>query len=170
MPAFAKTRSVADHIYQRATGEPTRHQALVLLRRLRACEAALASGDGHIPALAHDLLLSLIPAVRELAGPASLAASGKDPAVGAITVLAKIPDAAALSELDEIRARFLRHRFAAGTETSSPTLAGRPATPAPTSRRAGHDRRSNCQDSIARAETGAMRAPAITNEAISSRS
>jgi hypothetical protein len=124
MPVFAKTRSLAGHIYQRAAGEPTRHQALVLLRRLRACEAALASDDGHIPALAQTLLLSLIPAVRELANPAwPTAADANDSAIGAITVVAKIPDPPGLSELDEILARILRHRFAASAETSPPTLA-----------------------------------------------
>jgi hypothetical protein len=127
MPAFAKTRTVADHIYQRAADEPTHHQALVLLRRLRACQAALASGDGHVPALAQDLLLSLIPAVRELAGPAWPTADGNDAAIGAITVLARTPDARALSELDEILARILRHRIATAAETGPPTLAGRAA-------------------------------------------
>lgn len=166
MPAFAKTRGAADHIYQHATGGPTRHQALVLLRRLRACEAALASGDGHIPALAQGLLPSLIPAVRELAGSAWPAtADDNDPAIGAITFLSKIPDIPPLSELDEILARILRHRFAAYAEPSWPAWPGRPASPADSSRRASQTFR----DSIAHAETGVMRAPTITSETISGR-
>lgn len=113
MPAFAKTYGAADYIYHHATGESTRHHALVLLRRLRACEAALASGDGRIPALALDLLPSLVPVVRELAGQAWLAAAGDDdPAIRGFTTPGRTLGAPAPAVLDEALSRVLWDRFA----------------------------------------------------------
>lgn len=68
------------------------------------------------PPWAQGLLPSLIPAVRELAGSAWPATGDdNDPAISGTTLLSKIPDTPALSDLDEILARILRHRSAACT-------------------------------------------------------
>jgi len=90
MITFTKTRSAADYISRHTTSDLARSRALVLLKRLRVCEAALTATDGD-PSLAHSLLRGLVLTVRELAGPAWLAANTDDPDIAAFTALASAP-------------------------------------------------------------------------------
>jgi hypothetical protein len=87
MITFTKTRSAADYISRHTTSDLARSRALVLLKRLRVCEAALTATDGD-PSLAHSLLRGLVLTVRELAGPAWLAANTDDPDIAAFIALA----------------------------------------------------------------------------------
>jgi hypothetical protein len=82
MITFTKTRSAADYISRHTTSDLTQSRALVLVKRLGVCEAALAAADGD-PALAHGLLRGLVRTVRELAGPAWLSANTDDPDIAA---------------------------------------------------------------------------------------
>jgi hypothetical protein len=78
MITFTKTRSAADYISRHTTSDLARSRALVLVKRLGVCEAALAAEDGD-PALAYGLLRGLVRTVRELAGPTWLSANTDDP-------------------------------------------------------------------------------------------
>jgi len=111
MITFTKTRSAADYISRHITSDLARSRALVLLKRLRVCEAALTATDGD-PSLAHSLLRGLVLTVRELAGPAWLAANTDDPDIAAFTALDDAPTPPSSADLDELLARVLWTRFA----------------------------------------------------------
>jgi hypothetical protein len=111
MITFTKTRSAADYISRHTTSDLARSRALVLLKRLRVCEAALTATDGD-PSLAHSLLRGLVLTVRELAGPAWLAANSDDPDIAAFTALASAPTPPPPAGLDELLARVLWARYA----------------------------------------------------------
>jgi hypothetical protein len=111
MITFTKTRSAADYISRHTTSDLARSRALVLLKRLRVCEAALTATDGD-PSLAHSLLRGLMLTVRELAGPAWLAANTDDPDIAAFTALASAPTPPPPAGLDELLARVLWARYA----------------------------------------------------------
>ena len=87
MSVFPKTRAAAGHIAGTGPGELARARATILLARLGACEDILPGGEGGVPAALHGLLRDLVLAVRDLAGPAWLDASGDDPDVTAFTAL-----------------------------------------------------------------------------------
>ena len=111
MSSFPKTRAAAEYAARHSRAELARAHAAVLLRQLSACEAALADGEVSLPVLAAGPLRTLVQAVRDLTGPAWLAASGDDPDVAAFTVLeatASPPDPA---RIDEICSRVLWARF-----------------------------------------------------------
>jgi hypothetical protein len=99
-------------------------RAAILLARLGACDDLLPGGEGDVPAALHGLLRDLVPAVRDLAGPAWLDASGDDPDAAAFTV----PEAAASppdrARIDEICSRVLWARFAPGTGRDDPGHGG----------------------------------------------
>ena len=111
MITFTKTRSAAGYISRHTTSELTQSRALVLVKRLGVCEAALAAEDGD-PALAHSLLRGLVRTVRQLASPAWLAANTDDPDIAAFTALADAPTPPSPADLDELLARVLWARFA----------------------------------------------------------
>jgi hypothetical protein len=90
MITFTKTRSAADYISRHTTSDLTRSRALVLLKRLGVCEAALAATGGD-PGLAHSLLRGLVLTAGELAGPAWLSANTDDPDIAAFTALGDAP-------------------------------------------------------------------------------
>jgi hypothetical protein len=90
MITFTKTRSAADYISRHTTSDLTRSRALVLLKRLGVCEAALAATGGD-PGLAHSLLRGLVPTAGELAGPAWRSANTDDPDIAAFTAWATHP-------------------------------------------------------------------------------
>lgn len=111
MSTFPKTRAAAGYAARHTPGELTRAHAAVLLTRLGACEDLLPGDDGDVPAVLHGALRDLVLAVRDLAGPAWLDASGDDPDVAAFTALqatASPPDPA---RIDEICSRVLWARF-----------------------------------------------------------
>jgi hypothetical protein len=110
--AFPKIRTAAVYVASDGPSDLARSRAVVLLKRLRACEAALAGGNGEIPAPAPGRLRGLVLAARDLAGPAWLAASGDDPDIAAFTALDATPVPPAPAELDEIISRVLWARFA----------------------------------------------------------
>jgi hypothetical protein len=110
MITFTKTRTAAGYISRHTTSDLTRSRALVLLKRLGVCEAALAATDGD-PGLFHSLLRGLVLTVRELAGPAWLAANTDDPDIAAFTALADAPTSPPPAGLDALLARMLA-RFA----------------------------------------------------------
>jgi hypothetical protein len=112
MSVFPKTRAAAGNIAGTGPGELARARATILLARLGACEDILPGRQGDVPGALHGLLHDLVLAVRDLAGPAWLDASGDDPDVAAFTVLeaaASPPDPA---RIDEICSRLLWARFA----------------------------------------------------------
>ncbi|HEX5292773.1 MAG TPA: hypothetical protein VFX25_28215 [Streptosporangiaceae bacterium] len=124
MSAFPKTRAAAEYAARHSRAELTRAAAVILLARLGVCEDFLPGGDGDVPAALHGPLRDLVLAVRDVAGPAWLDASGDDPNVAAFTVLqatASPPDPA---RIDEICSRVLWARFAPGTERDDPGYAG----------------------------------------------
>jgi hypothetical protein len=110
MITFTKTRAAADYISHHTTSDLTRSRALVLLKRLRVCEAVLAATDGD-PGLVHSLLHGLALTVRELAGPAWLSANNDDPDIAAFTALSDAPILPPPADLDENLARVLWARF-----------------------------------------------------------
>ena len=133
MSVFPKTRAAAGYIAGTGPGEPARARATILLARLGACEDILPGGEGDVPAALHGLLRDLMPAVRDLAGPAWLDASGDDPDVAAFTVLQATASPPDRARIDEICSRVLWARFAPGTgrddrATAVPT---RPASTQP---------------------------------------
>jgi hypothetical protein len=97
MIRFAKTRAAADYISRHTASDLTRSRALVLLKRLGVCEAALV----------HSLLRGLVLTVRELAGPAWLAANTDDPDIAAFNALGATPAPPPPADLDELLARVL---------------------------------------------------------------
>jgi hypothetical protein len=109
---FAKSRAAAGYAARHSGTELTAARAAVLLRRLRACEAALSGGDGPVPAITAGLLRAAVLAARDLAGRPWLEASGDDPDVAAFTALQTAPSPPEPAELDEIIARLLWARFA----------------------------------------------------------
>jgi hypothetical protein len=111
MITFTKTRSAADYISRHTTSDLVRSRALVLVKRLGVCEAALGADDGD-PALARGLLRGLVRTVRELAGPAWLSVNTDDPDIAAFTALAGAPTPPSPAGLDELLARVLWARFA----------------------------------------------------------
>jgi hypothetical protein len=110
MSAFPKTRAAAWYAARHARGELARARAAVVLAALGACEGIPPGGE--VPAVFHGLLRDLVLAVRDLAGPAWLEASGDDPDVAAFTALQATPVPPSPAELDEIIARVLWARFA----------------------------------------------------------
>jgi hypothetical protein len=138
MSAFPKTRAAARYAARHAWGELARARAAVVLARLGACEGIPAGGE--VPAVFHGLLRDLVLAVRDLAGPAWLDASGDDPDVAAFTALQATPVPPSPAELDEIIARVLWARFA----PPGPPRDGAGPAPGPA---AGHDMaaRSMCR-------------------------
>jgi hypothetical protein len=111
MTTFTKTRSAADYISRHTSSDLARSRALVLLKRLGVCEAALAAAGGD-PGLGASLLRGLALTVRELAGPAWLAANTDDPDIAAFTALNDAPAPPPPADLDELLARVLWARFA----------------------------------------------------------
>jgi hypothetical protein len=130
MSAFPKIRAAARYAARHARGELARARAAVVLARLGACEGIPAGGE--VPAVFHGLLRDLVLAVRDLAGPAWLEASGDDPDVAAFTALQATPVPPSPAELDEIIARVLWARFA----PPGPPRDGAGPAPGPA---AGHD-------------------------------
>ena len=65
-----------------------------------------------MPAVLHGLLRDLLLAVRDLAGPAWLDASGDDPDVTAFTALEATASPPDRARIDETCSRLLRARFA----------------------------------------------------------
>ena len=132
MSVFPKTRAAAEYIAGTGPGELARARATILLARLGACKDILPGVEGDMPAALQGLLRDLVLAVRDLAGPAWLDASGDDPDVAAFTILeatASPPDPA---RIDEICSRVLWARFAPGAGRDHPAH-GRtgPGQPAP---------------------------------------
>ena len=111
MITFTKTRSAAEHISHHASSDLARTRALVLLKRLGVCEAALAATDGD-PGLVRSLLKGLALTVGELADLAWLAANTDDPDIAAFTALDDAPAPPPPADLDELLARVLWARFA----------------------------------------------------------
>jgi hypothetical protein len=111
MSVFPQTRAAAAWIGQHGPGDLTRARARALLKRLRACEAALASADPGLPAVTQGLLRGLVLTVRDLAGPGWLAARTGTPDIDAFTALDSAPRSPAPAVLDEILSRVLRARF-----------------------------------------------------------
>ena len=102
MSVFPKTRTAAGYIAGTGPGELARARAAILLARLGAYEDILPGSEGDVPAALHGLLRDLVLAVRGLAGPAWLDASGDDPDAAAFTVLetaASPPDRARIDAL-----------------------------------------------------------------------
>ena len=112
MSVFPKTRAAAGYIAGTGPGELARARATILLARLGACEDILPGGEGDVPAALHGLLRDLVLAVRDLAGPAWLDASGDDPDVTAFTVLEATASPPDRARIDEICSRLLWARFA----------------------------------------------------------
>jgi hypothetical protein len=141
MSVFPKTRAAAEYAARHSRAELTRARATILLARLDACEDLLRGGDGDMPAALRGLLRDLVLAVRDLAGPAWLDASGDDPDVAAFTILeatASPPDAA---RTDEICSRVLWARFVPGAGRDDPGHdATGPGQPAPSPPAGGQDR------------------------------
>ena len=133
MSVLPKTRAAAGYIAGTGPGELARTRATILLARLGACEDILPGGEGDVPAALHGLLRDLVLAVRDLAGPAWLEASGDAPDVAAFTALQATPVPPSPAELDEIIARVLWARFA----PPGPPRDGAGSAPGPA---AGHDR------------------------------
>jgi hypothetical protein len=108
----AKTRTAARYAIRHTNSDLTHTRAAVLLKRLHACDAALASGNGDVPAIVHSVLRSLVLAARDLAGPAWLTARADDPDIAAFTALQTAPAPPTPADLDEIISRVLWARFA----------------------------------------------------------
>jgi hypothetical protein len=106
MIRFAKTRAAADYISRHTASDLTRSRALVLLKRLGVCDAALEAEYGD-PVLVHSLLRGLVLTVRELAGAAWLAANTDDSDIAAFTALGDAPTPPPPADLDELLARVL---------------------------------------------------------------
>jgi hypothetical protein len=134
---FPKTRAAAGYIAGTGPGEPARARAraTILLARLGACEDLLPGGQGDVPAALHGLLRDLVLAVRDLAGPAWLDASGDDPDVAAFTILEATASPPDRARTDEICSRVLWARPAPGTGRDDPgpgrTGPGQPAPSPP---------------------------------------
>jgi hypothetical protein len=111
MITFTMTRSAADYISRHTSSDLARSHALVLLKRLGSCEAALAAVGGD-QRLAQSLLRGLVLCVEELAEPAWLGANTEDPDIAAFTALGATPAPPPPADLDEILARALWARFA----------------------------------------------------------
>ena len=124
MSVFPKTRAAAGYIAGTGPGELARARAAILLARLGACEDILPGGEGDVPAALHGLLRDLMLAVRDLAGPAWLDASGDDPDVAAFTVLEAAASPPDRARIDEICSRVLWARFAPGTGRDDPGHGG----------------------------------------------
>jgi hypothetical protein len=103
---FPKTRAAAGYTARHGQTELARTRAIALLKRLSACEAAVAGASGQPPAVA-GLPRGLVLAARDLAGPAWLAASGDDPDVTAFTTLQATLRPPEVAEIDEICSRVL---------------------------------------------------------------
>lgn len=120
MTTFVKTRAAADYICRNARHDLFRNLAITLLTRLETCEAALASGNGDRPVFVRDLLRDLVLTVRDLVGPAWLAARADDPDILAFTGLDTTPDPPPADTLDEILSRVLWGRFAPASHGPEP--------------------------------------------------
>ena len=148
MSAFPNTRAAAGYIAGTGPGELARARAAILLARLGACDDILPGGQGDVPAALHGLLRDLVLAVRDLAGPAWLDASGDDPDVAAFTVLETTASPPDRARIDETCSRVLWARFAPGTGRDDPghgrTGPGQPA-PSPARRRPLCDSRPPAQ-------------------------
>ena len=112
MSYFPKTRAAAGYAASQERSILARGRAAVLVRRLRACEAALDAAGGYLLPAASGPLRDLVLAARDLAGPAWLAASADDPDVAAFTALESTPAPPAPADLDEVLSRVLWARFA----------------------------------------------------------
>jgi hypothetical protein len=132
MSVFPKTRAAAGYIAGAGPGELARARAAILLARLDACDDILAAGEGDVPAGLHGLLRDLVQAIRDLAGPAWLDASGDDPDVAAFTVLEAAASPPDPVRADEICSRVLWARFSPGAGRDDPGHGGTgPGQPAP---------------------------------------
>jgi len=109
---FPKTQAAAGYAASQERSILARGRAAVLVRRLRACEAALDAAGGYLLPAASGPLRDLVLAARDLAGPAWLAASADDPDVAAFTALESTPAPPAPADLDEVLSRVLWARFA----------------------------------------------------------
>ena len=135
MSVFPKTRTAAGYIAGTGPGELARARAAILLARLGAYEDILPGSEGDVPAALHGLLRDLVLAVRGLAGPAWLDASGDDPDAAAFTVLETAASPPDRARIDEICSRVLWARFAPDTGRDDPghgrTAPGQPAPSPP---------------------------------------
>jgi len=155
MSAFPKTRAAAEYAARHSPAELTRARAIILLARLGACEDILPGGDGDVPAALHGLLRDQVLAIRDLASPAWLDASGDDPDVAAFTVLEATASPPDTARIDEICSRVLWARFAPDAERNGPghdgTGPGQPAPTQPARRRQGQGnggRRQQCPATV----------------------
>lgn len=112
MSYFPKTQAAAGYAASQERSILACGRAAVLVRRLRACEAALDAAGGYLWPAASGPLRDLVLAARDLAGPAWLAASADDPDVAAFTALESTPAPPAPADLDEVLSRVLWARFA----------------------------------------------------------
>ena len=144
MSAFPRTRAAAEYAARHSPAELTRARATILLARLGACEDLLPGGDGDVPAALHGLLRDQVLAIRDLAGPAWLDASGDDPDVAAFTVLEATASPPDTARIDEICSRVLWARFAPDAGRNGPghdgTGPGQPPPSAPAAARTGERR------------------------------
>ena len=69
MSTFPKTRAAAGYAGRHGRTGLARSRAIVLLKRLNACEAAIAGASGQLPLNVAGLLRGLVLAARDLAGP-----------------------------------------------------------------------------------------------------
>jgi hypothetical protein len=102
MTALSQTRAALRDIGQHAPTPLTRHRAL-LLDQLAAHITTTAPSAG--------MLRQIVIAIRDLAGPAWLAAHASEPAVRAFARLDSTPTPPPLPVLDHTLARCLRARF-----------------------------------------------------------
>jgi hypothetical protein len=107
MATFGKTRAAADYICRHTSSDLTRYRALVLLARLRSCEAALDTVTGDMPVLVKDQFLDLAHTVRDLVGTIWLTVNADDPDVAAFAALDSTPTVPSPADLDEILSRVL---------------------------------------------------------------
>ncbi|HEY3956420.1 MAG TPA: hypothetical protein VGM53_23880 [Streptosporangiaceae bacterium] len=102
MTALSRTRAVVRDIAQHAPTALVRHRAL-LFDQLAAGITSTAPSAG--------MLRQIVIAIRDLAGPAWLAAHASEPAVHAFTRLDTTPTPPPLPVLDHTLARCLQARF-----------------------------------------------------------
>jgi hypothetical protein len=102
MTALSQTRAVVRDIAQHAPSALTRHRALLLDQLTGYVTTTPPAG----------MLRQIIVAIRDLAGPAWLAAHASEPAIRALTHLDTTPTAPPLPVLDHTFARCLQARYA----------------------------------------------------------
>jgi len=101
MTSLSQTHATLRGIAQHAPANRTRVRALLLDQLLTHAPTPLSPG----------MLRQVVIAIRDLAGPAWLAAHASDPAVSAFTALDTTPAPPPLTVLDHILAHCLQARF-----------------------------------------------------------